>query len=159
MAETALNLHEHEKAAAHAVHELFVTMLGSDAWRLDSEPPRCDNPIIGAIHLAGPWHGLVMTGFEPSLAFAVTAHLLGEERPTSYNEDVRDAVGEIANILAGNLKRLSPYHTEMSIPAVIEGVRGRSMQIPGMEINRLYFQTPHGMFWLTLAPLPDSAGA
>ncbi len=150
-------LHRHEEAASHAVHELFVAMLGGDAWRLTAEPEPCRNPIIGAIHLAGPWHGLVLAGFEPSLAFAVTAHMLGRKRPTAYNEDVRDAVGEIANILAGNLKALLPFHTEMSLPAVIEGSQGRSLTIPGIEISRLYFQTQDGLFWLTMAPLPDSA--
>lgn len=74
-------------------------------------------------------------------------------------DEVRDAVGEIANILAGNLKCLIPAWTQMSIPAVVEGTVSRKMELKVSPVSRLYFTTAHGRFWLTLVPsgseLPD----
>lgn len=156
MAELNLELHTHHEAAIHVVHDVFVTMLGSDAWPVDDDGGPCENPIIGTIHLAGGWEGLVLTGFEPSLAFAVTAHMLKIEEPRAVGDAVRDAVGEVANIVAGNLKALLPEHAAMSIPQVVEGTSARKMEVPGMDISRLYFDTTRGRFWLTLVPLAQS---
>jgi len=37
------------------------------------------------------------------------------------DEDVRDALGELANMLAGNLKSVLPSGVVLSMPSVIEG--------------------------------------
>ena len=66
----------------------------------------CLGPAVGVIHLTGGWDGFVLTGFEPSLAQVVAARMLATPDPN--DEDLRDAVGKVANILAGNLKCVIP---------------------------------------------------
>ncbi len=105
-------------------------------------------PVVGVIHLTGGWDGFVLTGFEPSLAQVVAARMLATPDPN--DEDLRDAVGEVANILAGNLKCVIPEWTAMSMPVVIEGTVPRKMDGPTLSANRLYFNTEYGRFWLTM---------
>ena len=112
----------------------------------------CVGPIIGIIHLSGGWDGFLLTGFELPLAEAVASHMMAQPDVTATEEELRDVVGEVANILAGNLKCLIPVWTEMSIPAVIEGTLSRKMKLKPSPISRLYFTTVHGLFWLTLVP-------
>jgi CheY-specific phosphatase CheX len=116
-------------------------------------------PIIGIVHLSGGWDGFILAGFEPSSAEAAASHMMAASDDALGEDEVRDAVGEIANILAGNLKCLIPAWTQMSIPAVVEGTVSRKMELKVSPVSRLYFTTAHGRFWLTLVPsgseLPD----
>jgi chemotaxis protein CheX len=46
--------------------------------------------------------------------------MLGEE-PAEINDDVRDVLGELANIVGGNLKSLFSPGVGLSLPFVAEG--------------------------------------
>jgi len=155
----SVDLHFQVGSAERAVRQLFQSVLDLEIAPTSVDQWGCVGPIIGIIHLSGGWDGFVLTGFEPSLAEAVAAHIMAAPDNPLSEDEVRDAVGEIANILAGNLKFLIPTWTQMSIPAVVEGTVSRKMERKVSAIRRLYFTTVHGRFWPTLVPsgseLPD----
>lgn len=145
-------LHLHSKPAEQAVQQLFESMLDMSVTPTNVGQWNCLGPVVGIIHLSGGWDGFVLAGFEPGLAQVVAARMMAAPDLDSTDEDLMDAVGEVANILAGNLKVLIPEWTAMSIPAVIEGTVSRPMPGLSTPINRLYFHTDHGRFWLTMIP-------
>lgn len=145
----SVDLHLQVGPAERAVQQLFQSMLDLDVAPTSVDQWGCLGPIIGIVHLSGGWDGFVLTGFEPSLADVVASHMMAQPGVPVSEEELRDAVGEVANILAGNLKCLIPARTEMSIPAVIEGTVSRKMELQSSPISRLYFTTEHGRFWLT----------
>lgn len=136
-------------SAERAVRQLFQSMLDLEIAPTSVDQWGCVGPIIGIVHLSGGWDGFVLTGFEPSLAEAAASQMMADLEPLGEDE-VRDAVGEIANILAGNLKCLIPGWTQMSIPTVVEGTVSRKLELKVPFIRRLYFKTVQGRFWLTL---------
>jgi len=148
----SVDLHLQVGPAERAVRQLFQSMLDLDVAPTSVDQWGCLGPIIGIVHLSGGWDGFVLTGFEPSLADVVASHMMAQPGVPVSEEELRDAVGEVANILAGNLKCLIPAWTEMSIPAVIEGTVSRKMELQSSPIRRLYFTTEHGRFWLTFVP-------
>ena len=148
----SVELHLQVGPAQQAVRQLFQSMLDLDVAPTSLDRWGCVGPIIGVIHLSGGWDGFVLTGFEPSLADVVASQMMAQPGVPVSEDELRDAVGEVANILAGNLKCLIPAWTEMSIPAVIEGTVSRKMELQSSSIKRLYFTTAHGRFWLTMVP-------
>ncbi|MFH1421891.1 MAG: chemotaxis protein CheX [Planctomycetota bacterium] len=80
--------------------------------------------VSGLIRLSGEAEGVVAVTFRNPLAQRVVAEIIGVESKSLSNEDIRDGIGELANIITGYAKaRLArtPFHFEISLPLVVEG--------------------------------------
>ena len=96
-----------------AVLSVFRTMLGTELTR--GQPfvkagfqPR--HQISGVIGLSGKARGTIVLSLDRDAALEAT-EVMTQERPSSINADVIDAVGELANMIAGsaNWNPLSVY--------------------------------------------------
>lgn len=110
------------------------------------------NSISGVIGLAGTHKGVLAIHLPNSVALAITGSFLGME-VTEVNEDVEDAVGELANMLGGNVKTLlssSGRDIELSLPSTISG-KDYDFQ-PTKEADRLKipFTCDAGVFSIEL---------
>lgn len=117
---------EHAQHIIDATQEIFSTMIMLEVspgkpFQRNSEPLR--NSVSGIVGLAGKFKGLLGIHMPNSMALAITTAFLGME-VDEIDEDVRDAVGELANMLAGNLKTaLDPKGSDiqLSMPSAIHG--------------------------------------
>lgn len=107
-----------------AIKRVFETMislpfsLGKPTLKKGSEVPHEISSIIG---LSGTVSGSVVISLSQAVAFQLASALLGEEI-TELNEDCTDAIGEIANIIAGNAKTDFPSRDNaISVPSVVVG--------------------------------------
>lgn len=133
---------------------VFLSMLGLDVRPCDTPLPSTEM-ITGAIYYAGPWKGATMLQCEPREAFEFTARLMSVPPPGSFDDDVRDAMGEITNIIGGNMKPLLPRGVALSMPSVVYG-RPSALRICGdVPLVRLAFQCELGNFWLTIVGLSE----
>jgi chemotaxis protein CheX len=78
--------------------------------------------ISGIIGLSGEAKGAVAVSLKEATAFKVTSILTGTEH-TSFDPDVTDAVGEIINIIAGNVKKdfEESLRIKISLPTIVKG--------------------------------------
>jgi chemotaxis protein CheX len=79
--------------------------------------------ISGVIGLAGDATGSVAITFSEEIAKRIYAGMVGQEA-TALDDDVRDAVGEIANMIAGGAKATlskEGYDFRIAIPSIIVG--------------------------------------
>ncbi|BHH83361.1 chemotaxis protein CheX [Desulforhopalus sp. 52FAK] len=79
--------------------------------------------ITGVIGLAGTHKGVLAIHFPHPVAMAITGSFLGME-VEEVNEDVEDAVGELANMLGGNVKAIlsdNGRDIDLSLPSVVSG--------------------------------------
>ena len=79
--------------------------------------------ITGVIGLAGTHKGVLAIHFPHPVAMAITGSFLGMD-VEEINEDVEDAVGELANMLGGNIKSIlsdNGRDIDLSLPSVISG--------------------------------------
>ncbi len=110
------------------------------------------NSISGLVGLAGAYKGFVAVHLPENVAFAITSSFLGLD-VDEINEDVQDAVGEIANMLGGNVKtELSDAGRDiaLSLPSTIYG---ESYDFrPSDEAERIIipFKVPGGEFFVEL---------
>lgn len=79
-----------------------------------------DPAMTGAVQIDGAWEGAVMLQCPRVLADRLTSVLFqGDGSPTP--DDVRDAMGELTNMLAGNVKALLAEPSRISLPTVALG--------------------------------------
>ena len=109
------------------IREVFSTMVGiEDLLHLpvQIEPITEFNDCVTAmVGLAGGLSGMVSIHAPMSVALQVTSGMLGME-VTELDDDVRDAMGEIANMIAGSCKlHLSKGGADLRIstPSVVTG--------------------------------------
>ena len=78
--------------------------------------------ISGIIGLSGQAHGAVAISLKDNTAFRVTKMLTGSDH-TSIDSLVTDAVGEIINIIAGNVKKNfeDELRIKISLPTIVKG--------------------------------------
>ena len=156
MIETLINLETHRETAINITQEIFSTMLGIEARPVERAPGEDQaHIVVGAIHYAGPWKGVLLLECQPSQAAALTAELTGISPPNSVDDDVRDAIGEIANMIAGNLKTILPPQTVLSAHTVVEGSSFTLKVCGGNDSLTLEFDSSMGPFTVTLVQMLD----
>ena len=126
------------KALQDATQAVFSTMLGLDV--VGGEPYTEINShgksdgIIAVIGLAGDWIGTASVCCTAAMGCRMSSHMLGAEL-TEVNEEVLDAIAEIANMIVGNFKTAAESYLGplgLSIPTVIYGL-SFSARSPGKE--------------------------
>jgi chemotaxis protein CheX len=110
-----------------AAHEVFDTMLGIRLLEKDpfvnTSAPGPSEGVLALIGLAGQWAGTGTFSCTAESAQRISGALLMQEY-SSVDEDVLDAIGEVTNMVLGNVKtaleeELGPMG--LSIPTVIYG--------------------------------------
>jgi len=90
-----------------SIIELFDTMLSLDVDLSDREPFQGseDFRVMGAVDFAGGVHGSIQFQVSKTFARMITAGMLGQALDEVQDiETVKDVIGEMTNILGGNLK-------------------------------------------------------
>lgn len=115
------------KHLIHDVREIFSSMVGlEDLLHLPIQIDPVTNfsdCISSLVGLAGTYNGLVSLHMPSTLAFTATSSMLGME-VTKVVDDVNDAMGEIANMIAGSFKQhlsRSGRDIHLSTPSVVYG--------------------------------------
>jgi len=109
-----------------ATREVFTTMVmmqPKDEFPLREPVSRFRCSITGMVGFAGTYHGVISIHCPVVLALKVTSNMLGVECE-EVNDDLNDAIGEIANMLGGSVKQVlskGGMDVKLSIPTVISG--------------------------------------
>jgi chemotaxis protein CheX len=132
------------------IADVFQTMLGLTVERATGDWDSRTPPVTGAVYYAGAWNGALLVECTQEQSFQFTARLMSIEPPTSVNDDVRDALGELANMIAGNLKAVLPFGVAISMPSVVEGNDYSLRVCGGNDVSRMTFASELGRFRITL---------
>jgi chemotaxis protein CheX len=144
-----------EPVIGQIVEHVFQTMMGMDVQPADVPFPPGGELITAAISLAGSWKGAVLVECGLQEAFLFTSKMIGIEKPGSLNDDVRDALGELANMVGGNLKSVLPGGVSLSLPTVVWG-QDYTMQIcRAGRARRFVFQGREATFAIELVEVAD----
>ena len=103
---------------------VFATMLNCELVRgeIRLKTHTCpEHNVSGIIGLSGRAHGTVVLSLNRDAAILAAAAML-QERPSEVNAEVKDAVGELVNIIAGGAKaQLFALKMSVTIPTVVTG--------------------------------------
>jgi chemotaxis protein CheX len=115
------------------------------------------NSISGLIGMAGNIKGLLAIHLPNEAALAITTAFLGMD-VEEIDEDVRDAIGELANMLGGNLKAaLDPKGSDikLSMPTSVSGEEYSIDTIADAEEITVPFELEGSTFLVELQISPD----
>jgi chemotaxis protein CheX len=100
--------------------QVFETMVDMELTPVEEHLVGTEvNAIAALLHYSGPWQGAMLIECTLGLALTFTARLMSIERPAAVDADVLDSMGELVNMVGGNLKGLMPEETCISTPKVI----------------------------------------
>ncbi|MGC9949359.1 MAG: chemotaxis protein CheX [Bryobacteraceae bacterium] len=142
---------------ARIVQSVFQTMMDLEATASGTPWIHAPDTITSAVHFVGTWRGaaLVECGAQPACQFA--ARFMGIGLPAAIDDDVRDVMGELANMVAGNLKSLLPKGVDLSMPSVVVG-SDYSLHVCGVNaMERMTFSSGAGDFRVTLIEILQPA--
>ena len=134
---------------------VFSTMVMLDVV---DEPPLSE-PVVtfhetltSMVGLAGSHTGILAVHCPKSLALLITSNMLGME-VTEIDDDVNDAMGEIANMIGGDIKHIfSPKGSDinLSIPTAIYGSDYMMESMSNADSLVMPFECSGERFLLTL---------
>jgi CheY-specific phosphatase CheX len=149
MTTPAFTLETYRDGISQVAVAVYETML--DVCLRAAAPPcaPAPNSFTAAVYYAGTWKGAMLLECSREQAMDWAARLMSIQPPISP-DDTRDGLGELTNVLAGNLKPLLPPGVGLSIPCVVEG-SDYSLRICGGNLSEsLYFEDQFGSFRITL---------
>lgn len=125
-----------------AVEEVFQLMLGVRSQREDAYPsPGQSESVTAVVGFGGLLSGACVFRSQGETALKIAAHMTGMEFAT-VDDTVKDAIGEICNMLAGAWKGKVPdlaANCGLSVPAVITGRDyNLHVQAPEFQLHHVY---------------------
>lgn len=138
------------------VVEVFSTMLGSDLEigdPIDDDDPLMPAEVVSMVGLSGAVSGSLALQCDREHARDLTARFLGADgQEIASLDDVRDAVGELVNMIGGNLKTAmaSDAPVELTLPTVVTTPK-TEIKIPSIFGVAVPFRDHYGEFFVEFA--------
>ncbi len=142
------------------VQYIWDTVLEIDVTSSDAalQPDSADGFLTGYVHVTGEWVGTMALSCPKGLARLAASTLLGIDRQEVSDDDMLDTVGELTNMVAGNLKGLIEGSCQISVPEVTQGL-GRQLFPPGsLLLERVTFESGGQPFEVMLVEGVVAAG-
>jgi len=108
------------------VSEIFNTMVGAEVSPTSKQidaVTHFKDCVTAMVGLAGVYNGLISISASSKMAKSIASLMLGMD-VTEMNDDVTDALGEIANMIGGSFKHhfvKDGHEVRLSTPSVISG--------------------------------------
>lgn len=151
-----------EQDVVRLIDEIWLTTLGMATHQVDSNDAIESGDGVtldGLINITGDYQATVALQVPRPLASKVASAMfrLGERTPRG--EDMQDAIGELTNMLGGNLKAMMPGSCQLSLPAVVEG-NSYSIRVPtSHSLMRVAFACNGHRAMVSLLSAPTSKAA
>ena len=143
---TASSIEIHLSELTQIVEYVFQTMMGLEVSEVEhSWSPGVDQ-LTATIHLAGDWNGVLALECGHQQACAFAARFLSMEKPEMLDDLVRDVLGELANMIGGNLKCVLAGGLRLSMPSVVDGADHNLRVCRSGIRERLVFKCAEGVF-------------
>jgi chemotaxis protein CheX len=137
---------------AQIVNEVFAAMFSDSAEALERDE-EIEVGYAASVCFVGEWTGALVVRCGIVTAENLTRQLL--KRLTISPEDVPDAMGELANMIGGNLKSVLPSGVLLSVPSVALGNDLAVRIWGGNESTSSKFSSHAGPFEVTLVRMTD----
>lgn len=116
--------------------DIWAAMLG-----LELEPvhaaaahPSDVRVVTGVVQIGGDWAGAVTVQTTERFATQAAAQLFAMEPDEVGSEEISDTIGELANVVGGNVKSALLGDLKLSLPTVTSG-RDYQVAISGAEVR------------------------
>lgn len=89
--------------------------------------------VTGCVHISGDWNGTVFLQCSAEHAQAAAEAMFMADPGSLSADEVSDALGELTNMVGGNVKGLLPTPGRLSLPSVAHG-DSYTVRVPGASL-------------------------
>jgi len=108
--------------------------------------------VSGVMGLAGDMNGAISVSFSEKCILYIVTGMFGEE-VKEFNDEIGDAVGEIANMISGQARQkleAQGINLQAAIPSVVMGKNHKITHMTKQPIIAVPFSTPGGDFTIEI---------
>ena len=135
---------------AQTVEAVFLAMMDLEVFPGGTPWAPAYDQLTSAVHLTGAWNGALIFECDRRQACQFAGRFLSMNPPEVVTDDVRDVLGELANMIGGNIKSAVASGLSLSMPSVTDG-SDYGLRVCGSQVqDRLAFECADGSFWVTL---------
>lgn len=145
----------YEETTCQIVRDVFATMLAYEIHESGDDYNSRTNTITSAVFFAGAWKGVVIVECSEEQSRFLASRLMGIPEPAETDDDTRDSMGEVANMIGGNLKSVLPPGVSLSMPSVVQGADYAYRICRSNQIARFSFRGDAGPLWVTLVQVAE----
>jgi chemotaxis protein CheX len=99
--------------------EAWLALVGDDEFLVPMPGGAPDDALSSWVEIVGPWNGAVVLTCGRATAEELSRSLLAQHAPPVLDlEDIEDALGELANVVGGNVKAVLPGPSVLGLPEV-----------------------------------------
>jgi chemotaxis protein CheX len=139
--------------------EIWSLVLGQTATPTDGRPAGDDDPFTSCVHITGAWRGAVMLTLPSAVAARATATMFSIDAAAVTPTHLYDAIGELVNMIGGNLKALFKPPCYLSLPMITTGRDVEMNVVGGRCLAEVAFETADGTFSVTIVERADEGRA
>lgn len=110
----------HDADVITIAQAVWSSILAEELSPVVERAPFVTSSVTGVVLLEGEWSGALMLQCDSGLAANLTANMFGIDGE-SAKSDIRDAIGELTNMLAGNISSVLPQPCRIGLPVVAFG--------------------------------------
>jgi chemotaxis protein CheX len=108
-----------EETVLSIAQEAWSALVGDDEFLVPMPGALPEDALSSWVEVVGPWTGLVVLTCGRATAEELSRCLLAEHAPPVLDgEDIEDALGELANVVGGNVKAVLPGPSALGLPEV-----------------------------------------
>lgn len=155
-----MNAQTYKNLIVHSTYEVFDKMMAVPIEEVDAG--NCitagQNHLTATIGFAGQWDGFVSVQCGENLAKYLTAKMLYADVDSLEDEEIRDALGEIVNMIGGKFKSTFAENFnsgleafKMSVPSIVQGKNYEVFAVGSEEVQKMVFRTSEDYFCIELA--------
>jgi chemotaxis protein CheX len=130
-----------------------VLSLMAESVPLDEATPASaglGTSFIGSIQIRGAWEGSVFIQAPMGLARRAAAIMFGLDEASVGSDEMCDALGELTNIVGGNVKAVLPSPCALSLPTVVQGIEPRLVVMHNQVLRTAGFRSEGHAFAVAL---------
>jgi chemotaxis protein CheX len=146
----------YEVPVTRIAEEVFRTMLGIQVVARPGSLAPATDFITAAIQFVGEGKGALLLQCGLGTALHLTHRLMPGMNPAAFDADVRDSLGELTNMMGGNLKSALRPGVMLGIPTAVEGTDFAMHICGGNESASFTFAGEGGDFAITLVHASES---
>ena len=108
-----------EETVQSIAQEAWSALIGDDEFLVPLPGGLPEDAVSSWVEVVGPWTGAVVLTCGRGTAEELSRSLLAEHAPPVLDaEDVADGMGELANVVGGNVKAVLPGPSVLGLPEV-----------------------------------------
>ncbi len=145
-----------ETQMADVVESVWLSTIGltiTPAATFAPPDEASDKFMFGRVHISGAYTGVVTITCPQALARQAMSIMCDVDQDTLTESEVRDALGELTNMIGGNVKSLLPGPSSLSLPEVAHGFDPGTNTPGSSAVHQVGFDCLGELLLVTLADL------